>query len=559
MTSLWPRATARALLTLPVALGVTGLAASPAMAAGPVISNVGGVLTVTATSALDLYVTGSGSSVSVSNSGGDFAGATGSCTGSGSSYQCTGVTRMVVNGSSAADDVLAISSPVPMEVHGGSGDDELNTGDSDDVVYGDAGSDEIGPYGGDDIVDGGDGDDWQLRGDAGNDVVSGGAGNDDVQGNEDDDVVSGGPGDDDVSGDNGSHYNAATDGDDVLNGDAGDDNLYPGAGDDVLNGGADEDTADFAGYHGNGVSFRASLDGVANDGPVGEADNVGPLGDVEDVRTPDLSGIEDVTLVGDGGPNVLTVENASGVVEVSGLGGDDEIVTDYISGDDPAHVDGGTGDDEITDYASVDGTVLVGGDGNDTIDGRYGADLIDGGAGSDTITGGPDDDAIDGGPGTDSIKGEEGNDVIESADGSVDTVSCGLDADIAHVDAADVVAVDIVNLCESLTKVQPPKPDVTVPTSTKYRLNARGVATFSLTNNSAFAVTATATARTTKAIGSGTSTLASNASGKLGIKLSKAALSTIKKKGKLKASVTFVLKGNGQSTQVKRSVTFLKH
>lgn len=555
------RSALRLAVALPLALGSTALLASPALAAGPVISNSGGVLTITATAAMDLYVTGTGSTVQVSSSAGDFAGATGACTSSGSanSYQCTGVVRMVVNGSSAADEVLALSSPVPMEVHGGSGDDDIATGDSDDVVYGDGGSDGIGPYGGDDFVDGGDGDDWQLRGDAGNDVVNGGAGNDHVQGNEDDDVVSGGAGNDEVNGDNGSNYNLDTDGDDTLNGDAGDDTLHPGAGDDVLNGGADEDTADYDGFHGSGVSFRASLDGAANDGPVGENDNVSPVGDVENVTTPDASGVEDVTLTGDAGPNVLTVENASGVVQVSGLGGDDQIVTDFISGDEPATVDGGTGDDEIIDYASVDGTTLLGGDGNDAIDGRYGDEVIDGGAGNDSILGGDGDDVIDGGTGSDSVKAEEGNDVVESADGAVDTVSCGLDADIAHVDAADVVAVDIVNLCESLTKVQPPKPSITVPTTTKYRLNARGVATFALTNKSTFAVDASATARTSKAVGSGKVTLAASSAGKLGLKLSKAGLAVVKKKGKLKATVTFTFKGNGQSTQVKRTVTFLKH
>ena len=561
MTSPRLRASARLLAAFPVGLGLTALGAPPAWAAGPIITNSGGVLTVTATSAMDLFVSGSGSDVTLSSSSGAFAGVTGACTqqfGSASDYLCTGVTRMVVNGSSGIDELTALSSPVPMEVHGGAGDDELDTGDSDDLVYGDAGSDQIGGYGGNDMVDGGDGDDWQIRGDEGDDIVRGGAGKDHVQGNEDDDDVSGGDGDDEVNGDSGSNYNLDTDGDDILRGDGGDDNLHPGAGDDVLNGGADEDTADYDGFHDDGVSFRASLDKTANDGPIGETDNVGPLGDVENITSPDWSGVDSVTLSGDAGPNVLKVETADGDVDVTGLGGDDEIVTDFIDGD-PARLDGGPGNDEIVDYGSVDGTTILGGDGNDTIDGRYGDEIIDGGAGNDSITAGPGDDVVDGGAGTDSIKAEDGNDVIESADGTVDTVSCGLDADIAHVDAADVVAVDVVNLCESLTKVQPPKPSVTVPTTSQYRLNARGVATFSLTNKSDFPVDVTATARTAKVVGSGKATLAASAGGKLGLKLTKAGLAIVKKKGSLRATVTFALKGNGQTSTVKRTVTFKKH
>lgn len=122
-----------------------------------------------------------------------------------------------------------------------------------------------------------------------------------------------------------------------------------------------------------------------------------------------------------------------------------------------------------------------------------------------------------------------------------------------------MVVLDTSNLCESLTKVQPPKPSVTVPAATRYRLNARGVATFALTNKSAFSVNAVATAKTTKAVGSGRVTLAANGTAKLGLKLTKAALGTVKKKGKLTATVTFVLKGNGQTTKVTRRVTFLKH
>ena len=185
--------------------------------------------------------------------------------------------------------------------------------------------------------------------------------------------------------------------------------------------------------------------------------------------------------------------------------------------------------------------------------------VISGGAGADELNGSGGNDLIDGGPGADQILAGSGNDTVESVDGTVDSVSCGTDADTARVDANDVLAVDVLNLCESLTTVQPPKPDVAVPTKSRYRLNARGVASFSLTNNSDFSVNASATAKTTKTVGSGQVVLAGDSAGKLGLKLTRAALRTVKRKGSLRATVTFVLKGNGQTTNVTRTVKFLKH
>jgi len=556
----------RSAIALPLVLASTGVvlvAGPPAhAAAGPSLTKAGGVVTITAgTAPLDLYVAESSDnpgSITFGSSPG-----WGSVTGcvflyGGTSYaDCAGVTSIVVNGG-GGDDYLGVVEDVlvPVEAHGGEGDDELFTGGGADRVYGDGGADSVSGDVGNDIVDGGAGNDWFVDGDGGKDTVTGGSGDDRVFGGDGNDNVSGGTGRDEVFGDTTSWWDEES-GADTVNGDAGDDQLFPGPGNDVVNGGADDDTADYDGFQEDGVAFRASLDQVANDGPVGDLDNIGPLGDVENLTSPDYTGVGSVTLTGDDGPNALTVKGSDGDVEVDGLGGDDTILTHFIFGED-AHVDGGAGDDEIVDYAEADRTTILGGDGDDTIDGRYGNETIDGGPGSDEITAGFGNDVVDGGPGVDSIQGEDGNDIIEAADGTLDSVSCGKDADIARVDANDVVAIDVVNLCESLTKVQPPKPQVAVPTTKVYRLNPRGVATFRLTNRSDFTVNVAATARTTKKVGSGSTRLAADAAGRLGLKLTRAALATVRKKGSIRATVTFVLRGNGQTAAVKRTVKLVK-
>ena len=151
-----------------------------------------------------------------------------------------------------------------------------------------------------------------------------------------------------------------------------------------------------------------SLDGVANDGVPGENDNV----DAEAV----IGTVFDDTLTGGPGPDRL---------------------------------DGDKGNDTIAGLAGPD--TVLGGDGSDT---------LTGGDGNDTVTGGFGEDRIDGGPGTDTLQGDTlernvvaiGNDVIEARDGTADSVDCGIGADVAHVDAVDVLAADPGGLCESVDR-----------------------------------------------------------------------------------------------------------
>lgn len=122
------------------------------------------------------------------------------------------------------DDVVKVAGGVaiPLEAHGGDGNDELSGGRRDDRLFGDAGNDRLDGNGGDD----------QLAGGAGRDTLSGGPGNDLLRGDDGDDGLNGGAGDDDLDGGAGR---------DVLHGEAGEDRISGGAGDDLVYGGDDDD------------------------------------------------------------------------------------------------------------------------------------------------------------------------------------------------------------------------------------------------------------------------------------------------------------------------------
>jgi hypothetical protein len=122
-----------------------------------------------------------------------------------------------------------------------------------------------------------------------------------------------------------------TAGDDTLSGLAGNDRLRGGPGDDLLDGGPGQD--DLAGgpgrdaaTYGQAPAVTVTLNGLADDGPAGERDNV--HGDVEDV----YGGAADDRLVGSAGANAL--DGAAGADALTGGGGADDLF-------------GGIGDDRL--------------------------------------------------------------------------------------------------------------------------------------------------------------------------------------------------------------------
>ncbi|GCD92905.1 calcium-binding protein [Embleya hyalina] len=187
------------------------------------------------------------------------------------------------------------------------------------------------------VIDGGDGDDRitvsdQLGGVSC--VLHGGSGNDTLS--PDPCRVDGGPGDDTID-----LYAGTT----ALGGDGNDTFVVHGGTYDI-SGGTGRDVVN---YGSETAAVSVTLDGIADDGPVGHRNgNIRP--DVEDLR-------------------------------------------------------GGTGNDAFAAYGAVENTfrggdgddLLIGGPGNDTLDGGFGNDTLKGGAGVDTLVGGPGVDICDAG------------------------------------------------------------------------------------------------------------------------------------------------------------------
>jgi hypothetical protein len=160
------------------------------------------------------------------------------------------------------------------------------------------------------------------------------------------------------------------------------------------------------------------------------------------------------------------------MVRTYGQGGDDDIQ----GGPGYDRLDGGPGDDRLSPYAF--GDVVSGGSGFDTVrygghtepvivtlddvanDGRRatashiaddndirsdvesvvggnGDDELEGNAGANTLHGGDGGDVLTGNGGTDTLKGDAGADTLHARDGEADVLDCGPGQDTAIADAVD--------------------------------------------------------------------------------------------------------------------------
>jgi Ca2+-binding RTX toxin-like protein len=252
-------------------------------------------------------------------------------------------------------------------------------------IHGGAGKDDLRAYGATNpILEGGDGADM-LTGWHSDDTLIGGAGDDELQGHAGDDVLQGGEGNDKLEPD-----------------------TYDDAGDDLVDGGPGidlaEDWTDPEKDYNPPVSI--TMDGVANDGRPGDADNVS------------------------------NVENITSTVVGTFAGGDEDNRFEVWN------VDEGS-------------SKLVGNGGDDVLTGNNAEETIDGGPGDDRLEGGYNNDTIVGGPGRDTIYGDDtsascgywgyctypfGNDTIDARDGEADVIDCGVGEDTALVDAIDTVS-----------------------------------------------------------------------------------------------------------------------
>jgi len=243
-------------------------------------------------------------------------------------------------------------------------------------------------------------------------------------------TFNGGSGNDTLIGDTGA---------DTLNGDAGDDILRGAAGADILNGGDgddtfDEETASNGGDIFNGgagidtLDYSARLAGVtvtmdgqaANDGMTGttsEGDNC--KADVENIKGTGL--VDSIT----GNALNNTIIGGLGADTLNGGAGDDVFPTGAVS-DGLDTISGGTGVDTIDyslravfvtvtlnpaspsgiagegDLLATDMENVIGTDYNDIITGNASANELVGGLGDDTLNGLAGDDVVEGGGGTES-------------------------------------------------------------------------------------------------------------------------------------------------------------
>jgi Ca2+-binding RTX toxin-like protein len=293
-------------------------------------------------------------------------------------------------------------------IRGGSHNDRIVGGDDDDLIYGEDGNDRIwgdtSPitdngddtiYGGEgeDRIYGGRGDDYikgeddndDINGNDGNDELYGDKGDDDVDGDDGDDQVFGGPGDDDLKGGEGRDRLAGEGDDDFLRGEEGDDALYGGDDDDVLRGGEGDDL-----LHGESGTDTADF----SDGDDGVVVNLfKEISVSSDLGTDLLYSIENI--IGSDGDDVIDGDHSNN--ELSGEN-DDDIIRGH-NGNDIIHGDSGydiVWGDEGDDYVYGDG-------GKDEVRGGLGDDHLFGGSSDDHLRGEQGDDTIDGGTGTDTV------------------------------------------------------------------------------------------------------------------------------------------------------------
>lgn len=273
-----------------------------------------------------------------------------------------------------------------------------------------------------------------------NDTINGGAGNDTIFGGIGTDLVVGGGGDDLLFGGDDNDTLLAESDDDRVFGNAGDDSIEGGIGDDTLNGGKGADILD-GGTGDDSASYQDSASGVSVDLNNAASNTSEAFGDIH-ISIENLigSGLDDAlratgfanvifggsgddfvlarsgndTIYGEAGDDRLEGGNGddklhggSGADELNGGNGYDTatysaassgVLADMAnpnqnSGDASGdkyvsieHLTGSSFDDELG--ASILGTYLYGGLGNDTLNGNDGDDTLEGSDGADALNGG---------------------------------------------------------------------------------------------------------------------------------------------------------------------------
>jgi Ca2+-binding RTX toxin-like protein len=126
-----------------------------------------------------------------------------------------------------------------------------------------------------------------------------------------------------------------------------------------------------------------------------------------------------------GGAGNDLLDATASLVAVTLLGGDGDDTLNGGRGNDL--LDGGAGNDRLSSAAGND--TLFGGGGLDNLDGGDGDDALFGQLGDDVLRGGKGNDQLSGGAGNDSLLGQEGNDTLVGGSG-LDTLDGGRGNDV---------------------------------------------------------------------------------------------------------------------------------
>jgi hypothetical protein len=290
-----------------------------------------------------------------------------------------------------------------------------------------------------------------------------------------------------------------------VEGGPGDDDIVVAGPPSQLSGGPGADLLDARLAPGSAISYRdhtagvtVRLNGLADDGSVGEGDNVlGSLGSIQGGSGDDTleSGADSASLAGGAGNDTLvgspegeSLLGQDGDDDISAGGGNDSLAggagADRLSGgpghdeasyagavsrlrlsigDGPGDGAAGEGDDIQADVEDLIGgsgaDVMIGTAGANRLVGLGGADRMFGGEGADRLEGSNHGDRLDAGPGPDSLIAGA-RDILLLVDGERDRTDCRSSAP-----AIDADALDTFKRCAPLVRMRPlgrPRPGLPV-------------------------------------------------------------------------------------------------
>ncbi len=355
-------------------------------------------------------------------------------------------------------------------VYGGGNDDYIDAGLDNDTVNAGDGNDTVYGSGGNDAVRGGKGVDFLYTG-QGNSSIDGGEDDDYINAGHGTNLIIGGPGDDVMVGGDAVDIFAYEQGD-------GDDNIDGGGGENALfaefvaanaivslnaTGSAHRLTGDAAGAF-NLIMSNITEHILAVTGN-GAQINIGDLSGTlskyvslllnRDRTTADTINVQgsqtddnvDISVTG----GVLRMAGLKNILEIRNIIRNDRLITFGNDGDDRLKAQGGVEDSiGITmnggsgnDFLSAD-AVLIGGPGNDFLEGGAGDDSLLGNDGDDTLVGATGNDTIDGGTGFDTVlvRGTPDNDNITIEQESPTELNVFVDAGVL---GGDVLVLNGIN------------------------------------------------------------------------------------------------------------------